>query len=79
MYRNKLLKSKSFRNTVIASLMATLFEKSMETEEHAERLKLMSIEIGKALGLSSLQLDELELLAMLHDIGKRLPWRFFKS
>ncbi len=70
MYRNKLLKSKSFRNTVIASLMATLFEKSMETEEHAERLKLMSIEIGKALGLSSLQLDELELLAMLHDIGK---------
>lgn len=70
MYRNKLLKSKSFRNTVIASLMATLFEKSMETEEHAERLKLMSTEIGKALGLSSLHMDELELLAMLHDIGK---------
>lgn len=70
MYRNKLLKSKSFRNTVIASLMTTLIEKSMETEEHAERLKLMNIKVGQALGLSSLQLDELELLAMLHDIGK---------
>lgn len=70
MYRNKLLKSKSFRNSVIASLKATLFEKSMETEEHAERLKLMGVKIGQAMGLSSLQLDELELLAMLHDIGK---------
>ncbi|WP_165792065.1 cache domain-containing protein [Desulfocucumis palustris] len=70
MYRNKLLKSKSFRNTVIASLKATLFEKSLETEEHAERLKLMGIKLGQAMGLSSLHLDELELLAMLHDIGK---------
>lgn len=70
MYRNKLLQSKSYRNAVISSLKATLFEKSMETEEHAERLKEMSLKIAKGLGLSAKQIDELELLAVLHDIGK---------
>ncbi|MEW6064291.1 MAG: HD domain-containing phosphohydrolase [Bacillota bacterium] len=70
MYRNKLLQSKSYRNAVISSLKATLFEKSMETEEHAERLKEMSLKIAKGLGLSAKQMDELELLAVLHDIGK---------
>ncbi|RKO67985.1 HD domain-containing phosphohydrolase [Desulfofundulus salinus] len=70
MYRHKLLQGKSYRNAVISSLKATLFEKSMETEEHAERLKEISIKIAKELGLSAKQMDELELLAVLHDIGK---------
>lgn len=70
MYRHKLLQSKSYRNAVISSLKATLFEKSMETEEHAERLKSLSLKTGKELGLTDKQLDELELLAVLHDIGK---------
>lgn len=70
MYRNKLLHAKSYRNAVISSLKATLFEKSMETEEHAERLKEMCRKIGESMGLNPQQLDELELLAILHDIGK---------
>lgn len=70
MYRNKLLHAKSYRNAVISSLKATLFEKSMETEEHAERLKEMCRRIGESMGLPPKQLDELELLAILHDIGK---------
>ncbi|WP_041275127.1 HD-GYP domain-containing protein [Desulfotomaculum nigrificans] len=70
MYRNKLLQSKSYRNAIISSLKATLFEKSMETEEHAERLKEISLKIAKGLGISDKQMDELELLAVLHDIGK---------
>jgi len=70
MYRNKLLQGKSYRNAVISSLKATLFEKSMETEEHAERLKGISLKIAKRQGLSAKQMDELELLAVLHDIGK---------
>ncbi|MGB9847092.1 MAG: HD-GYP domain-containing protein, partial [Desulfotomaculales bacterium] len=70
MYRHKLLQGKSYRNAVISSLKATLLEKSMETEEHAERLKEISLKIAKGLGLSAKQMDELELLALLHDIGK---------
>lgn len=70
MYSNKLMHAKSYRDTVISSLKVALMEKSMETEEHAERLKEMCRKIGEGMGLSIQQLNTLELLAVLHDIGK---------
>ena len=47
-----------------------LYEKSNETKEHTDRVLDLSIKLGKSVGLSSSQLDELSLLASLHDIGK---------
>lgn len=70
MYRNKLLESKSKQGGTVSSLKRTLFEKSYETEEHALRLVDLSQKIGKALGLHENELDDLKLLASLHDIGK---------
>jgi len=70
MYHQKLLESSSYRNTIINTLLATLYEKNMETEEHAERLKQYCHAIGSALQLSAEELNELALLAILHDIGK---------
>lgn len=70
MYRNKLLESKSTRHAIIASLESSLLETDFETREHAERLKAISLEMGKYLNLSNSQLDELSLLSALHDIGK---------
>jgi diguanylate cyclase (GGDEF)-like protein len=70
MYRHKLLESKSFRSSVLASLKKTLFEKSNETEEHANRIGNICVGIGRLLGFNEGELDDLRLLAMLHDIGK---------
>ncbi|HEX3026346.1 MAG TPA: diguanylate cyclase, partial [Clostridia bacterium] len=70
MYHQKLLAGKSYRNTIISALLATLNEKSMETEEHAQRLQLFCQEIGKELHLSENEMNDLSLLAILHDIGK---------
>ncbi len=70
MYRNKLLEGKSVRSSIISSLRQTLFEKSHETEEHTQRLKQLAVQIGHAFGLPDGVLDELALLATLHDIGK---------
>ena len=70
MYKQKLLESNSFSNSIIMSLKRTLWEKSKETEEHANRLKELSIGIGKAIDLPNNKIDELSLLADLHDIGK---------
>lgn len=70
MYQQKLLESRSLRNTTIHSIKRTLSEKSYETDAHAERLKEMCEKIGIFMGLSEIQLYELELLAVLHDIGK---------
>jgi len=47
-----------------------MFEKSHETEEHAQRLVSLSKAVGMALDLSQAELDKLVLLASLHDIGK---------
>lgn len=70
MLLNKLLKSHSFHSNLIASLKATLYAESQETDEHAQRLIKYSQLIGKDLNLSETTLNELELLCTLHDIGK---------
>jgi diguanylate cyclase (GGDEF)-like protein len=70
MYHQKLLEGKSYRNTIINTLLATLYEKSMETEEHAQRLIEHCQVIGKELKFSDKAMNELSLLAVLHDIGK---------
>ena len=70
MHRKKLLEIKSARNSVIVSMQKTLSEKSHETEEHALRLKENCRKIGLLLGLSNNEINDLELVALLHDIGK---------
>lgn len=70
MYKRKLLERSSSYSAIIASIKTTMFENSQETEEHAERLAALTKVIGRKLKLSQFELDELELLATLHDVGK---------
>ena len=70
MYRNKLMERNSARHAIISSLEQSLWETTHETEEHAGRMQELALPMGRALGLSDNQLDELALLAALHDIGK---------
>ena len=68
--RRKLFDQKSHHNAVLSSIMATLFERSFETEEHAERIGRLCTIIGERIGLTHENLDKLRLFAILHDIGK---------
>ena len=70
MYRRKLLENKSLRSSIMSSIKTTMYEKSHETEEHTERLADLSKKLGSSLELSDKEMVELELLSMLHDIGK---------
>lgn len=70
MYTQKMLNSRSYRNSILESFRKTLFEKSHETEEHAQRLLQLSKHMGESMNLPQTTLQELELLAVLHDIGK---------
>ena len=70
MYHQKLLDGKSYRNTIINTLLTTLYEKSFETEEHSRRMERYCLSIGKELKLSTRDMNELSLLSLLHDIGK---------
>lgn len=70
MYRRKLLEHKSLHSNILGSIKSTMFEKSNETEEHAERLAELSKKLGKVMRLTEEKLDELELVSTLHDLGK---------
>lgn len=70
MYRNKLLQKKSMHSSVVSSIITALLERSQETEEHALRLFELCKDMGNALNLDSKQQNDLELLSILHDIGK---------
>jgi diguanylate cyclase (GGDEF)-like protein len=70
MMKNKMLEVKSYRNSFLASLKGMLYDKSYETEKHALRLTSLCRKIGVQMGLSEIQLNDLGLFSMLHDIGK---------
>ena len=66
-YNSKIIKITIDKNVIID---AELAEKSFETKEHAERIVELSHKLGLKLNLSESMLNELRLLATLHDIGK---------
>ncbi|NMB20784.1 MAG: diguanylate cyclase [Firmicutes bacterium] len=70
MFKSKLLGAKSYRSVLLDSIKRTLFEKSYETEEHGRRMGEACRKVGEALAVSAIELDELEVFSMLHDIGK---------
>lgn len=70
MYRNKLLENRSARSSFLTSLQKTLWTRSHETQEHCQRMQSMAQNVGQAIMLSDAELDNLKLLAVLHDIGK---------
>jgi diguanylate cyclase (GGDEF)-like protein len=70
MLKNKLLIHNSSRNSIVKSLQTALFERSDETEQHANRMSEMCYKLGKKLHLKQNELDDLKLFALLHDIGK---------
>lgn len=70
LYKNKILERKSHHNAILSSIMATMYARSNETELHAERLMKLSKIIGEKLNLPQKSFVDLELLSILHDIGK---------
>ena len=70
MYKNKLFESKSVPDSVISSLVDSLMEDSYETREHGKRVRIMALKLGRTTGLPKSKLDEMSILADLHDLGK---------
>lgn len=70
MYHQKLLDGRSYRNSIINTLLATLQEKNSYNDEQVQRLERYGLALGEKLGLSTREKDDLLLLALLQDIGK---------
>ncbi|WP_055069921.1 sensor domain-containing diguanylate cyclase/phosphohydrolase [Clostridium massiliamazoniense] len=69
-YRKKLLQNRSIKSSVLNSLKIGLGIRSVETEQHTERVMINAIRVGEKLGLERSVIDELTIAAELHDIGK---------
>ncbi|HKL09926.1 MAG TPA: HD domain-containing phosphohydrolase [Clostridia bacterium] len=70
MLHNKLFKERSIQNSIIVSIQKTIRERSLETEEHTERMAVLANEFALYLGIPKREKDDLLLLVTLHDVGK---------
>jgi len=70
MYKRKLLESKSVHSSMVGSIKQSLYERGVESEQHTQRLAFLVTRIGHAMGLLDNEINDLQLLAMFHDLGK---------
>ena len=80
MYMHKHNKASSSEQLMISAMIKHLSQKSDETEGHIVRVTNCLEELGKYIGLQEYQLEDLALLAQLHDIGKiYIPEKILKK
>jgi diguanylate cyclase (GGDEF)-like protein len=70
MYDQKMLEHFSSKSAIVDSIMQTLQMRSHESQEHAVRMKLLTMHIADEMNLSEHEKQELSLVAVLHDVGK---------
>ena len=70
MYKQKLAKRQQISSAVLNTLLKNLEAKSFETEAHYSSMQDVAQKIGKKIGLSESELNRLEMLIPMHDIGK---------
>lgn len=70
MYEEKIKESRNVRRRLLKALLNTLRGKSWETNEHSNRIQEMSCMMGEKLSLPQAEMERLNLLSLLHDIGK---------
>ncbi len=66
----KLLDDHSAHSQTLSSLVRALEESDSETEAHVRRTQKMGEMLGRRIGLNDAELSDLQLLCLLHDIGK---------
>jgi diguanylate cyclase (GGDEF)-like protein len=70
LYKNKLYESSSHRNESIRTILNTLKAKDLHSEEHSKRVSDICKKMGKKMGMTKQDLEQLTLISNLHDIGK---------
>jgi len=70
MYQQKVSTSLQVRSQAIQTIFKTLTEKTNYEKEHSQHVALLCAVMGNCLGLTSFEIQQLELAGKYHDIGK---------
>jgi diguanylate cyclase (GGDEF)-like protein len=70
MYKNKLFEGPSIRGNAIHAIIKTLNEKNKREELHSHRVSYICKQLAIALNFSDQEIQEIESVGLLHDIGK---------
>ncbi|MEW6622295.1 MAG: diguanylate cyclase [Bacillota bacterium] len=70
MYKTKHSSTFTTKGLIVNALLATLSERDFIANGHAFRLQKLGVQLGKKLGLSASQLNNLSILCQVHDLGK---------
>ncbi len=70
MYNEKLFAKRSADGYALALLKNVILKKGFETKEHVAYIQNLALKTGTAIGLDSVELDKLVLLATFRNIGK---------
>ncbi len=70
MYKHKRSESQRVKNTGLKTMLKNLEAKSFETKTHYSSMQDVAQKIGKKIGLSESELNRLETLIPMHDIGE---------
>lgn len=69
MYYSKMLEGSNYYSFSIRSLLRLMHEKSFATEAHARRVQILARQLAEELQISPELYNNLDLLAVMHDIG----------
>ena len=70
MYRNKMTYSESSSGMFLKALQLTLEKSGHESKEHLDKVKHYALALGNTISLNQSEMDDLSVVADLHDIGK---------
>lgn len=70
MYNQKLYESPRMKEKAIKTILAGMYERFPEEKIHAERVSKLCEAIGRQLGLSEEDIEEIKTAGLMHDIGK---------
>lgn len=70
MYREKLNRRITNRNTLVTTLLKAMETRDFISQGHTERLEQLVIALARIIGLPESRIPDLRLLAQFHDIGK---------
>jgi diguanylate cyclase (GGDEF)-like protein len=70
MYRKKIIASHSGRGQAINAILTTFKENNPREKEHSNRVSHLCRQIGRSMSFGEEQLNDLEILGLVHDIGK---------